>query len=345
MKALAGRAAGWLERSGLLGALEAADRGNARVRIVAYHRIDEPDAEPDLDPGLVSATPADFRAQMELVARRYHAISAETLLAAHRGERSLPPRAVLLTFDDGYRDFERNAWPVLRELGLPAVLFVPTAFPDADGPGFWWDRLHAALHRTRRDRLEVEGVGRLPLTNAAERRAAHRALRDRAKSLPHAAAMAWLDACIERLAELPSLQRVLGWEALRKLAGEGLEVCSHGHLHALCTRLSPAELADDLTVSKARIESELGPDAPPPVFAYPAAAVDRRAAEAVRHAGYRLAFGGGRGIDRLPLREPFALSRIPVHRYATALFRAQLRPSVARLGSALVDRRAPGGPA
>lgn len=129
MKALADRAAEVLARCGLLTALEAADRGTDRVRVVAYHRVDEYDAEPDLDPGLISASPADFRDQMEAIALHYTAISIEQLAAAHRGETPLPPRAVLLTFDDGYQDFEAQAWPILRELGLPAVLFVPTSFP------------------------------------------------------------------------------------------------------------------------------------------------------------------------------------------------------------------------
>jgi peptidoglycan/xylan/chitin deacetylase (PgdA/CDA1 family) len=278
---------------------------------------------------------------MELVAQRYNAISLDQLVAAHHGEEELPPRAVLLTFDDGYADFEHNAWPILHDLGLPSVLFVPTSFPDTPGPGFWWDRLHAALRHTRATRLDTQGVAPLPLEGPQQRRAAHKVLRTRAKMLPHGEAMAWLDTVIDLLGggSLPSLHRVLGWDALRKLAGNGVAVCSHGHLHALVTRLDDAELASDLATSKSRIESELGPSAPPPVFAYPAAFVDSRASEAVRDAGYVLAFGGRRGIDRLPFAHPLGLARIPVHGYPTALFRAQLRPSVDAVGSALIERR------
>ena len=52
-------------------------------------------------------------------------------------------RVVVAFFDDGYLDFAEHAWPTLQSLGIPAVLFVPTAFPDHPGPGFWWDRLYA----------------------------------------------------------------------------------------------------------------------------------------------------------------------------------------------------------
>lgn len=339
MKAAAGNAAEALARSGLLGLLEARDHDAARVRVVAYHRVDELAAEPDLDPGLVSATPDDFRAQVELVARHYRPISLDDLVAAHRGERALPPRAVLFTFDDGYRDFAEQAWPTLQRAGVPAVLFVPTAFPDRPGPGFWWDRLHAALRHTERREIEVAGLGTLSLTDAATRRAAHRAIRARVKSQPHDEAMKWLDALLAELADLPSLHRVLGWDALRKLASDGLAVCSHSHAHALCTRLGPDALAADLRTSKAAIERELGAHAPPPVFAYPAAAHDARSREAVRRAGFELAMSGERRIPRLPFGDPMNVMRLPMLRYPTALFRAQLRPSVAMLGRWLIDER------
>ena len=339
MKSLAGRAASVLDRCGLLAALEAADRGKDRVRVIAYHRIDEPDAEPDLDPGLISATPGDFREQLEVIARHYAAVSLDDLMAAHRGLRPLPPRAVLLTFDDGYADFASRAWPILREVGLPAVLFVPTAFPDSPESGFWWDRLHSALRRTQEREITDPLLGRLPLDDPPSRRVAHRMIRSRAKALPHDEAMAWLEDLVTRLADVPRRGHVLDWDSLRKLAKEGVSVCSHGHRHALCTRLSPHELALDLSTSRARIQVELGDASPHPVFAYPASGSDGAVRQAVRRAGYEVAFGGRRGIDRIPFADPLDVMRVPVHRYGTALFRAQLRPSVSRLGRALVDGR------
>ena len=339
MKALAGHAASVLARCGLFRALEAVDRDTRRVRVIAYHRVDDIDAEPDLDPGLVSATPADFRAQMEAIATRYTAISLPELVAAHRGDSVLPPRAVLLTFDDGYRDFAEQAWPILQSLGLPAVLFVPTAFPDVPGPGFWWDRLHAALRRTRKTSIMAPGVGRIELGDIGAGRVAHKILRTHAKTLAHDEAMTWLDRLIVSLAEIPSVHRVLGWDELRKLASEGLSVSSHSDRHALCTRLTPAELESDLLTSRCRIETELRDDAPPAALAYPASAANAEVCAAARVAGYEIAFGGQRGIDRLPFQNPFEIMRMPVHRYGTALFRAQLRPSVSSLGRMLIDGR------
>ena len=66
MKKTAQFVARTLEVSGVLGVLERMDHSSG-LRVLVYHRIDEPAAEPDLDPGLISATPAEFRAQMRLM--------------------------------------------------------------------------------------------------------------------------------------------------------------------------------------------------------------------------------------------------------------------------------------
>ena len=89
MKAAAGRAAEAFAKSGLLSLLEALDRNTDRVRVVAYHRVAELAEEPD--PGLISATPDEFRVQVELVARHYSPISLDDLVAA---EASAPPPGV-----------------------------------------------------------------------------------------------------------------------------------------------------------------------------------------------------------------------------------------------------------
>jgi peptidoglycan/xylan/chitin deacetylase (PgdA/CDA1 family) len=337
MKAIAGAAATVLAKSGLLRLLESTERTPDRVRVIAYHRVDEPDAEPDLDPGLLSTTPSEFRVQAEIAARHYNPISLDDLAEAHRGEKRLPPRSILFTFDDAYLDFAEYAWPTLRSLGIPAVLFVPTAFPDIPGPGFWWDRLHSALRRTKRSELTIPELGSLPLAEALQRRAAHRTIRNHVKSQDHTEAMDWLEHQLHALADLPSLHRVLGWDELRSLAREGVSVCSHSHAHALCTQLPPETLADDLSLARSVIERELGADAPPPAFAYPSGAHDDASRAAVAKAGYELAFGGDRRIDRLPLSDPQNVTRLPMLRYSTDLFRAQLRPSVAGIGRVLID--------
>jgi glycosyltransferase involved in cell wall biosynthesis/peptidoglycan/xylan/chitin deacetylase (PgdA/CDA1 family) len=89
--------------------------------VLAYHAIGDLPGDPLQE----YAVPAERLAeQLDDFARRGHAfIDLETLLKALRGEEQLPPKAVLVTFDDAYVDLLREGCPVLEARGIPAVVF------------------------------------------------------------------------------------------------------------------------------------------------------------------------------------------------------------------------------
>jgi peptidoglycan/xylan/chitin deacetylase (PgdA/CDA1 family) len=69
-----------------------------------------------------------FEEQMRYLKREgYRAVRLEDFLAHVRHARQLPKKSVLLTFDDGHKGFLEYAYPLLKELGFPAVLFMQTA--------------------------------------------------------------------------------------------------------------------------------------------------------------------------------------------------------------------------
>jgi len=79
----------------------------------------------------VVTSPARFRRQMYLLhEHRYRAMGLSEALAS-AGERDEVSRRVVITFDDGFRDFLTESWPILAELGFGAIVFLPTAFIGA----------------------------------------------------------------------------------------------------------------------------------------------------------------------------------------------------------------------
>ena len=92
-----------------------------RPVILTYHSI-----SPGRSPLKIS--PALFSEQMEWLKGNARAVSLAELLEALQQHKPLPERAVVLTFDDGFRDFDSQAAPVLRRFGFPATVFLPTAF-------------------------------------------------------------------------------------------------------------------------------------------------------------------------------------------------------------------------
>ena len=77
-------------------------------------------------PGIHGVTPAQFERQLILLSKAGSFVSPKQILSAVRGERELPGRSFIVTFDDGLKEQIQYAWPVLKRLGIPALFFVNT---------------------------------------------------------------------------------------------------------------------------------------------------------------------------------------------------------------------------
>ena len=297
------------------------------LAILTYHRVDEPSARPDLMPSLISATPAAFAEQMAMVAREFDPVSLQDVLGALDDPARLPRRAVLVTFDDGYADFATNAWPVLRAASVPATLFVATGFTADPAMRFWWDRLWSAVQGAEGRTVDTP-AGVLP-TGAGHARETIGRLRAWLKELDHDSLLAEVDRIVADLdghAPTVSPPAVLGWDELRRLAGEGVTLAPHTRHHPLLDRVDIDRAEDEISSSFADLEHEIGPVAPPArVLAYPSGAHGDSAVEAARRAGMTLAMTTRRGGNDLRTVDRLRLRRINVGgRAAVPLIRAQL---------------------
>ena len=313
-------------------------RARGMLTILTYHRVDEPGARPDLMPNLVSATPSGFAEQMAMVARHFDPVGLPDIVASIDQPTRLPPRAVLVTFDDGYRDFATNAWPVLRAASVPATLFVATGAIEDPSRPFWWDRLWAAIFRTTGPAPIVTPVGALPVGPSHARRTVSR-IRGWLKTLDHDEAMSQVDRIVENLQDrrgegldddpspsLPATPAILGWEDLRRLAREGVTLAPHTRYHPLLDRVSLTTAIEEIAGSHADLEREVGRVAPiPRVLAYPSGAHGGSAVAAAREAGMVLAMTTERGGNDLRQVDRLRLRRINVGgRAGVPLVRAQL---------------------
>ena len=107
------------------------------VPVLLYHRVaaDGPRSLADyfVDPSL-------FEEQMRFLRRHgFHTVTSADLEQHRREQRPMHGRPVLITFDDGYRDFYQVAWPILRRFGFTAEVFLPTDFVGGTAD---WDSAH-----------------------------------------------------------------------------------------------------------------------------------------------------------------------------------------------------------
>lgn len=156
-----------------------------RVPILMYHYISEPPADADNYRINLSLAPDKFRGQMQyLVDNGYTAIDLYDLILAITERQPLPPKPVILTFDDGYIDAYEYAFPILEEFGLKGTFFIITEYVDYNNPNHMsWamiEEMAAAGHRmephtkTHPDLTNYDWDGQLyQILGAQETLAAH----------------------------------------------------------------------------------------------------------------------------------------------------------------------------
>src|SRR5438445_12299890 len=94
----------------------------AQTIIYCYHRLVDKVRYPGTE-----ITPATFEAQMkELKDRGITVISLQDLIAWKRGEKNIPPRCAVITFDDGWKSQYEVAWPIMKKFGYTFTMFIYT---------------------------------------------------------------------------------------------------------------------------------------------------------------------------------------------------------------------------
>jgi peptidoglycan/xylan/chitin deacetylase (PgdA/CDA1 family) len=95
---------------------------SAQVIILGYHRFEKTVHRPDTE-----MTPEMFENQMkELKEKNVPVIGMQDFLAWKRGEKNIPPRAAIVTFDDGWKSQYEVGWPIMKKYGYPFTLFIYT---------------------------------------------------------------------------------------------------------------------------------------------------------------------------------------------------------------------------
>ncbi|MFL5965066.1 MAG: polysaccharide deacetylase family protein [Gaiellaceae bacterium] len=154
-------------------AIGADANGQRSLRVLMYHKVNDVPENP------LSMPVSVFDEQMDLLrVLGYTVVGLQAVLDYYVDGTPLPPKAVLITFDDGYHDNLDNASRVLRKYGYAGVLFVPVGYLDDRQPLPHEERLAAqgVMNRTldwdeladvERNgiRIESHGISHRPLAN------------------------------------------------------------------------------------------------------------------------------------------------------------------------------------
>ncbi|RJP20672.1 MAG: FemAB family PEP-CTERM system-associated protein [Candidatus Abyssobacteria bacterium SURF_5] len=277
------------------------------IPILCYHRFAQSRKYGALPAAL-------FESHLKYIRSRFTPISFRQLDAILQGIISVN-NPIILTVDDGYRDFFEVALPLLKKYGCTATFFVTTRFVDGE-IWLWPDIINYAVQHTERESLFLPVTGEsIRLTTMEDKAAARSRLHRTYKELSTELRKRFLEDVSTGLnisiPELPSFDyQAASWEQIREAAREGLEVGSHTMNHEILAHIDPKQAEAEVEQSKRRIETELNEDVI--AFSYPNGMQgDFRQCdkEALRKNGYRFAVTCNFGFNNLD-SDPHELDRI-----------------------------------
>src|SRR4051812_37218272 len=279
--------------------------GARSLHILAYHRVldDDPATFP-FDEAVISATSATFRQQMEFVRRNFNVISFKQLAEFERDKQQWPERALIITFDDGYRDNYTNAFPILKEMGFSATIFLAVGH-ISQAKLFWWDFIAYCFKQTPLSSVTLPLFNSEPLSlaDARARRKATDCVLDWIKEVPEEVKSKFVATLAEnlevRLPENLATGVHLTWDEVREMVAGGLEFGSHTMTHPILSNVQPAQLAEEISESKKIMERELEREAI--AFSYPVGgrtSFNEVVKDVVKKCGFRYAVSYREGVAK-----------------------------------------------
>ena len=289
----------------------------SELRVLAYHRVIAPAHA--YDPENVSADLENFDWQMRYMRTNYDVISFAQLQSAIAKGETLPKRCAMITFDDGFADNYFNAFPILKELNMPALFNVVTSTVGSRQM-FWFDRA-ACLVRSSEPGTRLT-FGDLDVkVDGNNGDCATAALLQFLKDQPDDVRCGYVETIDEQLSHcMPSEAELaphypLNWDQILLMSSAGMEIGSHTHSHPILAKLPDRQSIDhELRHSRDVIERHTGK--PCLALAYPEGldyAIDQRVVSSAEQAGYAFALTSLRGVNRLPLTAYHEIDRIQIH--------------------------------
>lgn len=305
--------------------------------ILNYHRILAPtQQERELLPAMF-VSPESFDKHLRFLARHYRVVTMRQLMEAKATRFTTGRSMCVITFDDGWRDNYRYAFPLLKQHRLTATIFISTDFigsgrvpwfyallQSLDGLSIQLGRGAVTLAEIRDQELPEPIIAWSQLEESERTGAVERVIE--ALKLLHAAQV---NEAAEKLSQLVRKSAgdgaglepaMLSWGEVREMRQYGIEIGSHGVTHSILTRVSDDQLDEEVWRSKKIIEQELQETIVG--FSYPNGDYSEKINHLLTKAGYIYACTIKPGYVDYE-SPPFRLNRLLLHNdntYTMALF-------------------------
>lgn len=235
----------------------------SKLSVLIYHRV-----LTEIDELLPYETTAEtLDKQMAMVSRVFNVLPLGESVARLQS-RTLPPRALSISFDDGYANHASVALPILKSHGLPAIFFIASAY--LNGGRMFNDTVIHAVRNNHSGHLDLTELG---LTNydtgtLSGKRQTIANITNQIKYLKLKQREAVTNKLLDLATDAPAPNDLMMTSAeVKQLHDAGMEIGAHTARHPILTRHSLAEVKAEIAEGRDDLESIIGQKVD--LFAYP----------------------------------------------------------------------------
>jgi peptidoglycan/xylan/chitin deacetylase (PgdA/CDA1 family) len=288
-------------------------------KVLSYHRVLPAEMLPEqYTQQSLMIDVALFRQQMLFLREKYHFLTADALVMALESGKGFREPSCVLTFDDGWRDNFLFAFPILKELNIPAILFAAVNHVET-GKDFWPERLtRLLLSSGLRDGnaniiRKLLPVTQIDLSEENLREYANAAaIALKSRSLDEIEQVLDVLACElkHKRSSIRTERAICYWHELREMVDSKLiTIGSHTLSHSILPREQTERQERECLESKTILERKL--EVPVRHFAYPNGSFNAEAERIIRSSGYRSAFTCLNGVNYRGA-SPYRIRRIHI---------------------------------
>ena len=240
-------------------------RRHRNFQVLVYHRVGDKE-----DPFFPKVHSTVFEKHMYFLSKHFIVLPLENAIELMK-RNDLPPNAVSITFDDGYKDNYQVAFPILKSLSLPASIFLATE-SIGSGKVLWHNRVFNAFRETKKPKFIFTGNGETEykLSTTNEKLKAQGKVLRFLKSINSSQHIAFVDKLVDQLEvndDRYDKGLMLNWDEVRIMAQNGISFGAHTHSHPILSSLENDQAREEILKSKSLIEENLEKSVT--TFAYP----------------------------------------------------------------------------
>jgi peptidoglycan/xylan/chitin deacetylase (PgdA/CDA1 family) len=212
----------------------------------------------------------EFEKQMKYLKKSYNILDLEELVSLVKEKKAIPKKTVVITFDDGYLDNYKFAYPILKKYKIPATIFLTTGYIGSNDI-FWWDKLGYILFNTKIEKIDLKDFGKIYPKSFKQSIQSFEGFIEKFKNIPDEKRKDLVEELIKStnvaIPRQMGKDTILSWDQVKEMTDNGIKFGAHTVNHPILTQISLKNAEKEIVNSKKDIERHTSE--PVRTFCYP----------------------------------------------------------------------------